>query len=259
MKKFISLCLAAILLLSLAACGTDDSQTGDDPSTGNETEARTEITLPLIENPEGREKQYYSEYLLSGNLNIILDETKIAANNLHIYTYLEDLNGDGVQELWLQATDTGTVAEYLYTIYEGRILCLTKTLGSIRGNLSQIILVTDSEGNHYPSVEIVSNLSPQYPQGERTTIVYDLEGAQLTPRLTTTIYSVFSDGSADDVINRVKAENEHYTYTDKEFRWWFANGENVSSDELAQYDLSYMSYHVRTTAGSFRDPLGLNK
>lgn len=278
MKKITSLFVAIILIFSLAACGDENSKANDlnNPGKGigqesepedtgaapvsGETAESTEVTEPLIESPEGREETIYSDYLVGGQLDAILEGTVIKAKNVRTYAYLEDINGDGIRELLLTATDTFSVATYLFTISQGRIVCLAEEIGMASGAGSTLTLLEDSAtGKHVAATMINKYKSQTNVLYERTVKVYDFDGAQLRTKVTVSKYSVSTDGSADSYINKVKAETEYYTVTANDLHWWQADGKYISSSEYNTLNNNYTDYEKKSASGGYSDPLGLKE
>lgn len=269
MKRFTVLFLVLAISLSLAACAgntvsddlgsnnTDDSVQMENSGNVNDT-AETEVPdEPLITDAAGREEEIYTQWLLDGNYEKLVQDTKIKPKNERTYAHLEDLNGDGVRDLLFSIPSYGTIPTFLLTIYNGKVMCVASETYS---SAEKYDLMTDTATGKQVVVlwynRVQTAKSPIY---ERTYTVYDFEGDKLIPRVKISKFACDPAVSGADEIEKLKAETEHYNYMGNSFHWWKINENYVSSEDYTAAISRYKSYDTRMELGSYSDPLALNK
>lgn len=271
MKKISSLLLTAFLMLSLVACSGDvtPNELGNSADAGENVQASDETSAeeaeeekdeeePLITDAAGREEEIYTEWLLDGNYEKIVEGTTIKPKNERTYAHLEDLNGDGVKDLLFTIPSYGTIPSFVLTIYNGKVVCVASETYT---NAERYQIMTDTEtGKQVVVLSYDINTTAKNPLAERSETVYDFEGDKLIQRIKISKFwcNPSVSGGAEE-IEKIKGETELYNELDGSYFWWKIDEEYVSADEYEAATNRYNRYDMRMELGSYSDPLALNK
>lgn len=279
MKRIFLFILALMITLSLAACGagqiterefgkeekgtkapedtiTPVTEAASGTEAVPETEAETEE--PIVA-PEGREEAIYEKWLLSGNYDKLLEGSKMTAKNNKTYAHLEDINGDGVRDLFFTSTNGGGIMTYIITIHEGRVVCA----GSMNYDhyRERFELKKDTATG---KIVVVSSRyyvqTANFPHSGMEYTVYDFKGATLTPVMTLSKYYVDpAKFNGADEVAKIKSETELYTFDGTQYHWWKIDGKYISVNEYNTNNSRYWSYNTDQTLGDYSDVLALKK
>lgn len=272
MKKLLSFVLIITFVLSLAACasvetgGDDKDKTYStsspkdtnvsDTNDGTETEPEAETEPPIVD-AAGREEEIYEKWLLDGNYDKLLEGSKMQAKGNKTYAHLEDLNGDGVRDLYFTSTNGAGIMTYIITIYDGRVSCAGAKNYNYREKFE---IKTDTQtGKLVVTADGYSSQTASSPYSERSFVVYDFVGGTLTPRTTVCRYNLDPSVSGADELAKMQSETEYYTRTGSNYFWWKIDGRYVSDDEYVAALERYESYETDMTLGSYSDVLALKK